>query len=33
MRESFHTRSPLALPWLYAYRAARGVVRLFRRVT
>jgi len=33
MRESFRTRSPLALPWLYAYRAARGVVRLFRRVT
>jgi len=32
MRESFRTRSPLALPWLYAYRAARGVVRLFRRV-
>lgn len=32
MREHFRTRSPLALPWLYAYRAARGVARLFRRV-
>ncbi len=26
------TRSRLALPWLYAFRAARGVARLFRRV-
>jgi len=33
MRERFHTHSSLALPWLYAYRAARGVARLFRRVS
>ena len=33
MQARFGTRSRLALPWLYAYRAARGVVRLFRRVT
>lgn len=31
MRESFGTRNPLALPWLYVYRGARGVARLFRR--
>jgi len=33
MHESFGTRSRLALPWLYAFRAARGVARLFRRAT
>jgi hypothetical protein len=33
MRAHFGTRSRLALPWLYAYRAARGVARLFRRIT
>lgn len=33
MQASFGTRSRLALPWLYAFRAARGVARLFRRVT
>jgi hypothetical protein len=33
MRAQFGTRSRLALPWLYAYRAARGVARLFRRIT
>ena len=33
MQARFGTRSRLALPWLYAYRAARGVARLFRRVT
>lgn len=33
MREHFATRSRFALPWLYAYRAARGVARLFRRVS
>lgn len=32
MQASFRTRSRLALPWLYAYRAARGVARLLRRV-
>lgn len=32
MRSSFGARSALALPWLYAYRAGRGVLRLFRRV-
>jgi hypothetical protein len=33
MRARFGARSRLALPWLYAFRAARGVARLFRRVT
>ncbi|HEY6139211.1 MAG TPA: hypothetical protein VI670_15715, partial [Thermoanaerobaculia bacterium] len=33
LQERFGTRSRLALPWLYAFRAARGVARLFRRVT
>lgn len=32
MERSFGTRSRLALPWLYVYRGARGVARLFRRV-
>lgn len=32
MRQSFPERGRLALPWLYVYRAARGVTRLFRRV-
>jgi Uncharacterised nucleotidyltransferase len=32
MERSFGTRSRLALPWLYLYRGARGVARLFRRV-
>lgn len=32
MHAHFGTRSRLALPWLYAFRAARGVARLFRRV-
>ncbi|MFZ2491262.1 MAG: nucleotidyltransferase family protein, partial [Thermoanaerobaculia bacterium] len=31
IRESFPGWSRSALPWLYAYRAARGIVRLFRR--
>jgi hypothetical protein len=31
MRQSFGARSALALPWWYAYRGARGVLRLFRR--
>lgn len=33
MQAHFGSRSRLALPWLYAFRAARGVARLFRRVT
>jgi hypothetical protein len=33
LQARFGTRSRLALPWLYAFRAARGVARLFRRVT
>jgi len=33
MRAQFGTRSPIALPWLYAYRMARGVARLFRRLS
>jgi len=33
MRSRFGARSRLALPWLYAFRAAKGVARLFRRVT
>lgn len=32
MRHSFGDRRGAALPWLYAYRAARGIRRLFRRV-
>jgi hypothetical protein len=32
MARSFGTRNRLALPWLYVYRGARGVARLFRRV-
>src|ERR1051325_334222 len=31
MRRSFQPRSRLALPWLYVYRGARGIVKLFRR--
>jgi hypothetical protein len=31
MQESFRSRSRLALPWLYIYRGARGIRRLFRR--
>ena len=31
MRQSFTPRSRAALPWLYVYRGARGVARLFRR--
>lgn len=31
MQEAFATRSAMALPWLYVYRGARGVARLFRR--
>ena len=30
MERSFGTRNRLALPWLYLYRGARGVARLFR---
>lgn len=33
MQARFGARSRLALPWLYVYRAARGVARLFRRAT
>ncbi|HEV2721871.1 MAG TPA: hypothetical protein VG323_17760, partial [Thermoanaerobaculia bacterium] len=33
MRAHFGARSRLALPWLYAFRAAKGVAGLFRRVT
>lgn len=32
MERSFGTRNRLALPWLYVYRGARGVARLFKRV-
>lgn len=32
MRSSFGARSAMALPWLYVYRGARGVARLFRRI-
>lgn len=32
MRQSFPASSRAALPWLYFYRGARGVARLFRRV-
>ena len=32
MRRSFGTGSRAALPWLYVYRGARGLARLFRRV-
>lgn len=32
IRQSFGSRNPLALPWLYLYRALRGLTRLFRRV-
>ena len=31
MEQSFGTRSRLALPWLYVWRGARGIARLFRR--
>jgi hypothetical protein len=31
MRQSFGPRSRFALPWLYVYRGARGIRRLFRR--
>ncbi len=30
MRRRFHVRSRFALPWLYVYRGARGILRLFR---
>jgi len=32
MHQSFPSHSRLALPWLYVYRGARGIMRLFRRV-
>lgn len=32
MRESFPERGRAALPWLYVYRGARGVARLFHRI-
>jgi Uncharacterised nucleotidyltransferase len=32
MERSFGTRNRLALTWLYVYRGARGVARLFKRV-
>jgi hypothetical protein len=32
LQQSFGVRSRLLLPWLYVYRGARGVGRLFRRV-
>lgn len=32
VKRSFRTRNRLALPWLYVYRGARGIVRLLRRV-
>jgi hypothetical protein len=32
MERSFGKRSRLALTWLYVYRGARGIARLFRRV-
>jgi hypothetical protein len=31
VRKSFGVRHPAALPWLYAYRGLRGLVRLFRK--
>lgn len=31
MQTSFRTRSRLLLPWLYLYRALRGIARLFKR--
>jgi len=31
MQQTFRTHSRFALPWLYVYRGARGLVRLFRR--
>lgn len=31
MEQSFGTRNRLALPWLYLWRGARGIARLFRR--
>jgi hypothetical protein len=31
MQQQFRSRSRFALPWLYVYRGARGLVRLFRR--
>jgi hypothetical protein len=31
MKASFRTRSPVILPWLYMYRAVRGIARLFKR--
>lgn len=31
MRQSFPSHSRFALPWLYVYRGARGIRRLFRR--
>jgi hypothetical protein len=33
MRHAFRARSSMALPFLYLYRAFRGVVRLFRRAS
>ena len=30
--QQFGARTRLALPWLYAWRGARGIARLFRRV-
>ncbi len=32
MQQRFPERGRVALPWLYVYRAARGITRLFRRV-
>ncbi|HEX2123766.1 MAG TPA: hypothetical protein VHL59_19225, partial [Thermoanaerobaculia bacterium] len=32
MQQRFPERGRLALPWLYVYRAGRGITRLFRRV-
>ncbi len=31
IRQRFDAQNPLTLPWWYAYRAVRGVARLFRR--
>jgi hypothetical protein len=31
MQQSFPARSRMLLPWLYVYRGARGLARLFRR--
>jgi hypothetical protein len=31
VRKSFGIRNPAALPWLYAYRGLRGLLRLFRK--